>query len=222
MAQDFFGHGLLADGAVSLSPEQRAEVLAWYARYHGEGGLDLARFVPFWLDRRPEVFVRYRRWGATVGALPGGLPPGGVFLLHVPSYAAIGNVEGALYELIGARELGATAAEGAQALGLSGADLSAEPWAPLFAAWPGAGTSGLGWPPEWHRTEEGALPQPMPPLCAVHLALLRNDGPAAEVAAGEALARGASARQLLHVVALAAVYAGDVGMDAAAGLDALL
>jgi hypothetical protein len=222
--ESFFGHGLLGDDPPDeVTPEQRSEILDWYARFHGHGDLELARFAPFWLDRRPDVFIRFRRWGATTGAIEGGLPPGGVFLLHVWSYAHLGNVEGAEYELIGARELGASRGEAASLV--ARLPIGSRPSLDVLVAdWPHHGQPGLGWPESWpaRPPESDELPAPMFALCEVHHALLRGNREAAASAAERAIDAGAERKQLLHTAALATVYVGEVGLDAVLPLEPLL
>jgi hypothetical protein len=218
--ESFFGHGLLGEGVADhVTEEQRAEILGWYARFHGHGDLELSRFVPFWLDRRADVFIRFRRWGATVGALAGGLPPGGVFILHVWTYAHLGNLEGAEYELVGVRELGGSRSEAAGLVARL-PDEGRRRLEPLLESWPELPRSGLGWPAGW--PEDAGLPEPMFALCDLHLALLRGERDAAAAAGRRAVEVGADRRQLLHTASLATVYVGEVGLDVVLPLEPLL
>jgi hypothetical protein len=88
----------------------------WYAKVHGEGNLDLCQFVPFMLDLRPDSLKRYRHWVEYVPAgkqIQGGIDdPAALVWLHY--YTTNAYREGYLYEVIMARELGASKAEIAQ------------------------------------------------------------------------------------------------------------
>jgi hypothetical protein len=90
----------------SLTAEERARIVDWYGKDHGEGNLDCARFVSFWLEQDQRVFKRYRRWvdSTVFGALPA--LPGALLYLHY--YTIAGWEEGALYEVIGAYHRGAS------------------------------------------------------------------------------------------------------------------
>lgn len=93
----------------TFSPEEKASVLAWYRDVHEYGDLDLAPFARFGIEHDPVGFKALRRHVEALGRMP--LPVGAAVLMWVYTYAALGNGKGALYEIIAARELGASRAE---------------------------------------------------------------------------------------------------------------
>jgi hypothetical protein len=96
--------------------EERDAVVSWYNRYHGDGNLDLAAFVPFWVDNDPGVFRRFKRWVESQHDHPGRLSSAATQLILMHNYTIIGYQQGALYELIGARMTGASKAQVLEAL----------------------------------------------------------------------------------------------------------
>lgn len=100
----------------NFTPEERDAVVNWYNRYHGDGNLDLAAFVPFWVDNDPGVFRRFKRWVESQQAHPGRLSGAAVQLILMHNYTIIGYAQGALYELIGARMTGASKAQVLEAM----------------------------------------------------------------------------------------------------------
>jgi alkylhydroperoxidase/carboxymuconolactone decarboxylase family protein YurZ len=91
-----------------LSADDREKIERWYKEFHGEDNLDLAPFIPFWLNNSPGVLFRYRRWVETIPLLEGRLSSAALQLVLLHNYTAIGYDRGVLYEIIGARKTGAT------------------------------------------------------------------------------------------------------------------
>ena len=81
-----------------LTAEDREKIERWYKEYHGEGNLDLAPFIPFWLNNRPGVLFRYRRWVESMPMLDGRLSSAAMQLVLLHNYTAIGYDRGVLYE----------------------------------------------------------------------------------------------------------------------------
>jgi hypothetical protein len=97
------------DGAEldAFSAAEREALLRWYAETHGEGDLELTRFVPFLIDLRPGALKRFRRNIQAVRSDGDGLPLLAVALLVLHGYVLMGNERGILYEIIAARDWGA-------------------------------------------------------------------------------------------------------------------
>ena len=92
-----------------LTAEERETVARWYAEFHGDGDLNLAPFVPFWLRHDEQVLKRYRRW--TTSATQEGLSSAAGALIFLHHYTMIGSERGALYEVVGARKWGIAKAQ---------------------------------------------------------------------------------------------------------------
>lgn len=93
-------------------------MVEWYARTHGEGNLDLTAFLPYMLSLRPDSLKKYRHWVEYVPAgrkfEDGITDPAPLVWLHY--YTTNSYQEGHFYEIIMAREFGATRAEVAQTI----------------------------------------------------------------------------------------------------------
>jgi hypothetical protein len=105
----------------SFTEDEYKAMADWYATVHGEGNLDLTQFIPFMLNLRPDSLKLYRRWVETVPAgrsVENGInDPAALVWQHY--YGTNAYREGYLYEVIMAREFGATKAEVAQTTVLS-------------------------------------------------------------------------------------------------------
>ena len=143
-----------------LTQEEYAAMAEWYANVHGEGNLDLNKFLPYYMTLRPDALKKYRRWVEYVPAgrdFPDGIhDPAPLVWLH--NYTTDAYSEGHLYEIIMAKEFGASRAEVAQTIilgmlhggprGLNGgADLSLE----YMERWhkEAGEETGLTWPEGW-------------------------------------------------------------------------
>lgn len=103
----------------SLSDDERRQFSEWYAKYHGQGTLDLVKFMPFWAEYRPGALKRYRRYLESVATAPTGLPLGAYPLLWLHCYSALGSERGTLYQVIFAKEAGASREEVLDTLNLA-------------------------------------------------------------------------------------------------------
>src|SRR5262245_42012219 len=88
-----------------FSPAEKQAIENWYSKYHGEGDLDGAPFVSFWLEHNQEVFKRWRRMAEASmrgGFAVASVPP----LLFLHTYTVLGWEDGAAYEVIAALKWG--------------------------------------------------------------------------------------------------------------------
>lgn len=140
-------------GDEELSPEEAARYLAWCARVHGEGNLDLVPFAEFFVECDPKGLKYLRRHTAQIG-----LPIGAAVLMWAHTYCVLGSPKGVLYEVIAARELGVDRAQMIDVLRCAG--YVAGPYAlnaagelalPYLRAWPPSEASSAdpGWPSDW-------------------------------------------------------------------------
>jgi alkylhydroperoxidase/carboxymuconolactone decarboxylase family protein YurZ len=155
---EFLGLGLdLSTDA--FTAEEKERVLAWYREVHDHGELDLSPFARFMLEHDPVGFKRIRRHLLTLGdALDGDpLPHVAGVLMFVHTYVVLGMGKGALYEIIAARELGASRAEVMETIRLAtlyggprGINALAEVADDYLREWDddGAG-SRIDWPTAW-------------------------------------------------------------------------
>lgn len=148
-----------------LSQAEYDAMAEWYSTVHGEGNLDLNKFLPYMMSLRPDALKKYRRWVEIAAAgrdLPDGIhDPAPLMWLHY--YTTDGYREGHLYELIMAKGFGSSRAEVAQTIALgwlhggphglnAGADLSMD----YMARWEqdSDDTTGLIWPEGWSANPE--------------------------------------------------------------------
>jgi alkylhydroperoxidase/carboxymuconolactone decarboxylase family protein YurZ len=138
----------------TLSPEEKASVLAWYRDLHDHGDLDLSPFARFGVAHDPVGFKALKRHVETLGRTA--LPVGPMVLLWVHTYVALGNGKGALYEIVAARALGATRAEVLETVHLAAlvaGPLGLNPLGELaheyMLEWEDDGESRLEWPEGW-------------------------------------------------------------------------
>jgi hypothetical protein len=106
-----FETGLDRSSRDLISTAEADGLFRWYAETHGEGNLDLARFVPLLVEQRPGAFKRYRTNSEVVRGAGEGLPLFAVALLFLHSYVVIADERGAFYEVIAARAWGALKVE---------------------------------------------------------------------------------------------------------------
>jgi hypothetical protein len=105
----------------TFSEADMARLNKWYIDTHGEGNLDLVKFVGMMQDLRPEALKAYRRAiETTVGSegFESGLG-GASVLTWLHTYTVLAYREGILYEIISARYRGATKAQVADTLSIA-------------------------------------------------------------------------------------------------------
>jgi alkylhydroperoxidase/carboxymuconolactone decarboxylase family protein YurZ len=144
-------------GRDEFDPDEKAAMLAWYDEAHEWGGLRLAPFAGFWIEHDPGGFKRLKRHLLTLDEQRDGvtLPVAAGVLMYVHTYTAVGNGKGALYEVVAARELGASRSEVLDAVRhamLHGGPIGLNPLAdiagPYFDDWED-GPSAIAWPAGW-------------------------------------------------------------------------
>lgn len=101
------GHGQMAVPDIDWSsegwtPAEKDQMLRWYMEAHGTGDTSVARFAPFMIQHNPAGFKRYRRHVRYHGRAV----PGPLLFLH--TYAVLGNGDGALYQMLSAKQRGFT------------------------------------------------------------------------------------------------------------------
>jgi alkylhydroperoxidase/carboxymuconolactone decarboxylase family protein YurZ len=152
--------GRALDWTTELTAEDWDALVTHYNKTHGIGNLELVRFLPFMRELKPDSVKRYLLWSKTVPSglgLVHPLPAVPVMaLLMVHFYCVIRYHEGVLYEIIAARDGGASRSEVADVLSLAwlhagpagmnatarAADLYMRLWNPLDE---GASTWPAGW-----------------------------------------------------------------------------
>ena len=148
-----------------LTPEESDAFLAWNSRVHGTGtgALELAGFAPFLVEFDPGGLKRLRRHIMAIDEHVVGdpLPLGAAVLMWIYSYCVMGSREGTLYEVIAARDLGASKAEVVDLFrlaGLAGGPFALNAAAALTAdylrAWSDGDGSGLPWPEGWRPSPD--------------------------------------------------------------------
>lgn len=141
-----------------LTAVEHEAITRWYAEHHGEGNLDRARFIGFWLEHRSEVVKHYRRWVETAIA---GVPNTVAALVMLHTYTVLGWESGAQYELIAALKYGASREQVLETMAF--AFIHAGPMgmgrvAPLcgdyLKEWDGASSQSAAWPAGWAADPE--------------------------------------------------------------------
>ncbi len=134
-----------------LTEGEASRYLAWCARVHGEGNLDLVPFAEFFVEYDPQGLKRLRRH---TGVLQ--LPISAAVLMWAHTYAVMGFAKGIIYEVIAARELGVTKAEVVDVLRIAGyyggpfaLNATGELTLPYLRAWDEASDTPTVWPAEW-------------------------------------------------------------------------
>jgi hypothetical protein len=147
-----------------ISPEEADLLYDWYAQTHGEGNLDLTRFVPFLIEQCPGAFKRYRRYMETVRSGEDGLPLFAVSLLFLYTYVVLANERAIFYEVIASHEWGATKRDVIGTIQLAfleggpvGANAVAELSEDYLRNWDATDEAPQsGWPEGWNRPAAGA------------------------------------------------------------------
>ena len=144
----------------SFTPEERANLLAWYNETHGDGGIELVPFAPFLMDNLPAAFKLSRRHLVAIAKPQDGirLPDVATILFYLHTYAAYANPRGIVYEIINAREAGATKAMVLDVLnyaylsaGPRGMNAAAEHSGEYLRQWPAdePAKKDIRWPDGW-------------------------------------------------------------------------
>ena len=142
-----------------LTAEEAAAFLEWNQQMHGSDEVDLVAFSRFLVQHDPVGLKRLRRHIMTIDSPPEGrgLPIGAAVLMWAFSYCVLGNKEGTLYEVIAARELGASKREVVDLFRLAGyvggplaLNAAAALTADYLDAWTPTGNEGLPWPDGWN------------------------------------------------------------------------
>ena len=95
-----------------FTPQEKDGLLAWYRRTHGTGQLNLVPFAPFLIEHLPVAYKLSRRHQLALPLARDGvqIPDLARVLTFMHAYAALAYAKGVLYELTGARHLGASKA----------------------------------------------------------------------------------------------------------------
>jgi hypothetical protein len=93
-----------------FSEAEAAALLEWYESSHADGEPGLTDFVGFLIAVRPRALKLYRAYAQALHA-HGGVPQLAVALWFLRYYMTLGNDKGVLYEVVAARQWGATKAE---------------------------------------------------------------------------------------------------------------
>jgi len=142
-----------------LTTEEAAAFLEWNQRMHGSDDTDLVSFSRFLVQHDPVGLKRLRRHIMTIDSPSegDGLPIGAAVLMWAFSYCVLGNKEGTLYEVIAARELGASKREVVDLFRLAGyvggplaLNAAAALTADYLDAWTPTEHEGLPWPDGWN------------------------------------------------------------------------
>jgi hypothetical protein len=146
-------------GVDGFTPAEKKALLDWYRRTHGTGDLDLVRFAPFLIEHLPSAYKLSRRHQLAIPQARKGvmLPDLARVLCFLHTYVAIANGAGAVYEMIGARSIGASKALVLDVLqyaylsaGPRGMNSVAEKGGEYLRSWPDSEPAGpLQWPPGW-------------------------------------------------------------------------
>jgi hypothetical protein len=94
----------------AISDEEAESLIKWYAESHGTGTTEFTPFVPFLIENRPGALKRYRRYPHAIYDTCD-LPQVTIAMLFLHYYIVIGNRPGVIYQVIAAREWGASKAE---------------------------------------------------------------------------------------------------------------
>jgi hypothetical protein len=150
--------------ADTLTPDEARRLTEWYESSHGEGSTELTQFVPFLIAHRPAALKRYRMVPQAIHD-ECGLPQAAVALIWLHHYMIIGYKNGVAYQVIAAREWGATKDEVLDLIQLTfleagplGVNAVAERAAAYLDAWPNDGERRVSdpWPPSWVPARERA------------------------------------------------------------------
>jgi alkylhydroperoxidase/carboxymuconolactone decarboxylase family protein YurZ len=213
-----------------ISADEAAALAGWYEREHGDGQGDLTPFVSFLVRHRPGALKLYRAYAQALDE-DGRLPQVAVALLFLHYYMARGNERGVLYEVVAARQWGATKREVLDTIEMS--FLQSGPLGGNAAAaadtylsqWPDAEERRIPdpWPAGWSSSRAGGAT--LPPESALGR-LLREHQPTVAAALAARLAHARSAAELPPVMGMLCELFGAVTADrpddaAAAARDAV-
>lgn len=136
-----------------MTAEELAAMKRWYAEHHGDGNLDQARFLTFWLDHDSAIAKHYRRF---VQAAVIGIPNTVTALVMLHTYTVLGWEAGATYELIAALKYGATREQALEAMafafihaGPMGMGRVALGCGDYLGRWDGKSDQPAAWPEGW-------------------------------------------------------------------------
>ena len=136
-----------------ISTDEAAALAGWYEREHGDGQGDLTPFVSFLVRHRPGALKLYRAYAQALDE-DGRLPQVAVALLFLHYYMTRGNDRGVLYEVVAARQWGATKREVLDTI-----EMAFVQSGPLGGNAAAAADAYLS---EWSDTEERRIPDPWP------------------------------------------------------------
>jgi alkylhydroperoxidase/carboxymuconolactone decarboxylase family protein YurZ len=139
-----------------MTSEESQALTDWYETAHGDGAGNLTPFVPFLVENGPGYLKLYRAYAQSLDEL-GGLPQVIVALLFLHYYMSIGSERGVLYEVIAARQWGATKREVLETIGLTFVESgpfggnAAAASSEYLASWPNDEPRRIvySWPPHW-------------------------------------------------------------------------
>ena len=142
-----------------FTPQEKEQMLKWYAENHESADSHLSKFPAFWIEHDPGGFKRYRRYMIEIDTPRDGvvLPQAAHLLMYLYLYTVFANEKGILYLVINSRALGARRAEvvdvfriAALAGGPFGINAAAELADEYLRAWPDPGDEpGIPWPDGW-------------------------------------------------------------------------
>jgi hypothetical protein len=140
----------------TLASDEAERYLAWCRTVHGEGNLDLVPFAEFFVEFDPAGLKYLRRQTAQIR-----LPVGPAVLMWAHTYCVLGSSKGTLYEVIAARELGASRTQVVDVIRCAGylagpfaLNAAGELTLDYLRAWPESHQGGLSWPAEWFVNPE--------------------------------------------------------------------
>jgi hypothetical protein len=136
-----------------MTADELAAMKRWYAEHHGDGNLDQARFLTFWLDHDSAIAKHYRRF---VQAAVTGVPNTVTALVMLHTYTVLGWEAGATYELIAALKYGASREQALEAMALAfihagpmGMGRVAPGCDDYLSRWDGRSDQPASWPEGW-------------------------------------------------------------------------
>lgn len=94
----------------TLDEGEAARLIEWYEQSHGDGDIELTSFVPFLIKHRPGALKRYRALPQAIHE-SSALPQAAIALIWLHYYMVIANAKGIAYQVIAARQWGASKAE---------------------------------------------------------------------------------------------------------------
>lgn len=94
----------------TIDADEAERLIRWYEENHGDGRIDLTKFVPFLIHHRPAALKRYRGYLQSIQETSH-LPQAATALLWLHYYMIIGYEKGVEYIVIAAREWGASKRE---------------------------------------------------------------------------------------------------------------